>query len=553
MPPVGLFVRATLARRGATVVRDRTRPRMSRLHQRRRLAWLMIDGLLLASCFFAPLIAALDAQVLFLHWEAAHTLEAWAALVAVAAAIAALRLLVARVRAPRVVVATMIAIAGLPLLALAATLLRSFPDQGFLIFHAANPSVRVWGVVLGVAAVAVALTFASRTLALMRAGRIVLAPVLLVTVVTLLRAMGGVTPGVLAGAEAPVQPGPTGHILILVFDELSMARVYRGTEIVPELAHLARLGATSRHYLNATSPGGMTLESLSGYVALRRFSDLAIDGDDLVETTPGDAGTPVVLAHAGSLFGRARTAGYRTELFGTYLPYCRLLGHQLDRCEDFSFYNTSSVNERFSPLDAVSTNLIFLPRQFPTGYAKGVAFAHHQRRLTDRLESLASSDLPSRPTLRFVHFSVPHSPFVFSGGRFAPPSDPLADSEEAYRQQLLYVDRMLGRLLQRLDATGAALSTTVVVTSDHEWRTYSRRAQWPRVPLLVHRPGQVSRDDDERPAAAEAVIGDLLAAPLPAAAGHSHRPSDGGSSAKRGLPPEGRLRDADALHTRSSR
>ena len=478
------------------------------------MAWVLFDGLILAACFFAPLIAALDAQVLFLHWEVVHTAEAWLAFFAIAGLAAGLRGLISRVRPPRLQVAALLILAAPPLMALIATLLRNVPDQRFLIAQAASPAVRAAGVGMLAASAAVALVFPLRTLAVMRVGRVVLAPVLLVTIATLLRMMlgGGASSHTVRSAIGSI-PAPAGHVLVLLFDELSVSRVYQGSAITARLSHLARLGATSRHYLNATSPGGMTLEALAGYVALRRFDDIEIDGDDLIERRRDGGRAPIDLARAEGLFARARAAGFRTELFGTYLPYCQLLAAQLDRCEDFSFYNASSVDASFSPLDAISTNLIFLPRQFPTGYFKRAAVAEHQRRLTDRLEALAASDFDPRPTFRFVHFNVPHSPFIFTNGVFDPPRDPLADDEEAYRQQVLYVDGMLGRILQRLDATGLTPTTTVVTTSDHEWRTYSARARWPRVPLIVHRPLQATPEIDDRPAEAEAVIGELVRSP----------------------------------------
>jgi hypothetical protein len=476
----------------------------------------IVDGLLLASCFFAPLVAALGAQVLFLHWERAHTVEAGVAFLAVAAGAALLRGAMTRLLPPWLRVVAFLAIAAVPLLALVATLLRSAPDPDGLIALASDRQVRLGGVAALAGLSVAACVFANRTLAVMRLARLVLMPVLLVAIVTFFRLLVS-TPATAVGANA-VPAGatadrPSGHVLVLLFDELSAARVYAGSEIAPQLTHLSRLGTTSRHYLNATSPGGMTLEALAGYVALRRFDDLEIDRDRLIERRRDGSRVPATLADATGLFARARAAGYRTELVGTYLPYCALLVGALDRCEDFSFYNASSIDATFSPLDAVSTNLMFLPRPFPVGYFKRLAFAEHQRRLTDRLESLASTDFDPQPTLRFVHFSLPHSPFIFTNGVFDPPPDPFADDEAAYWQQVLYVDRLLGRLLQRLEATGVSEATTIVVTSDHEWRSYSRRAQWPRVPLIVHRASQSTREIDDRPAEAEAVIAALLRPP----------------------------------------
>ena len=148
-------------------------------------------------------------------------------------------------------------------------------------------------------------------------------------------------------------------------------------------------------------------------LALERFHDVDVKGHDLLEVN-ADGSRASLRFRPGNLFGRARAAGYRTELFGTYLPYCDLLPAMLDRCAAYSLYNTTSLSNGISPIDPIRTSLILLPRQFPAGFLKNPPFAAYQRELADRMEAHASEPMRNRSTFRFVHFSVPHSPFIFT-------------------------------------------------------------------------------------------------------------------------------------------
>lgn len=470
-----------------------------------------VDGLILASCFLAPLIAALDAQVFFLHWTPIASVEALVAFLLVAALFALLLTLAARL-SPRARVAAVLLIAAVPLAVLICTLLRRVPVKDQLIVYAGDPLGRAGVVAAGAVIFGLALARPAWALAALRVGRLALLPVLIVTLATLARTLAGglATPAATGGLVASSGAGtPDGHVLVLVLDELSFDRVYRGREIAPDLPHLARFGKTARHHFAATAPGGETLESMAGLMALRRFHDVDVEAHQLQEVLPDGRRQPIHLGRHG-LFAEARAAGFRTELFGVYFPYCDLLGAVLDRCAAYSIYNTSSLNPRFSPLDAIRTSLILLPHQFPTGILKNPPFAEYQRRLVERLEQHVSEPIGVQPTLRFVHFSVPHSPFVFTANGYDPPDNPLADSENRYRQQLVYVDALVGRLLGRLEAAGDTARTTVAITSDHEWRPNTPRDRWPHVPLLVGRPAQPAREDDDRPVEAEHVIAGLL-------------------------------------------
>lgn len=130
----------------------------------------------------------------------------------------------------------------------------------------------------------------------------------------------------------------------------------------------------------------------------------------------------------------------------------------------------------------------------------------------------------SRPTLHFLHVVLPHSPWLYfpSGRRISgsPPefvgmvqgrwADEVAarQAEQRHLLQVGFVDTLLGRLLDRLQATALYDSALLVVTADHgasflagepyRLATSANVADIARVPLLVKTPRQREGHVDDR-------------------------------------------------------
>ena len=125
----------------------------------------------------------------------------------------------------------------------------------------------------------------------------------------------------------------------------------------------------------------------------------------------------------------------------------------------------------------------------------------------------------AKPTFWMHHVLLPHGPYLYlpSGARTrSGPRDLIPDmnstlgfhdhyltrhNEQRYLLQLGFVDRLLGRLLQRLKAAGIYDDTLIVLTADHgfAWQVgvSTRRSvsasnvhELTTVPLLVKRPAQ---------------------------------------------------------------
>ena len=197
------------------------------------------------------------------------------------------------------------------------------------------------------------------------------------------------------------------------------------------------------------------------------------------------------------LFATAKRLGFRTEMAGYYFAYCHLLAPLVDSCQSFSFYNASSVDAAFSPLDAIETTLILWPRQFPFGLIKNPAFARQQRQLVEATWPMAIRPLPvTRPVFRLIHFSVPHLPFVFDRNGYRPSYDPLRTSpDDRYVHQLAYVDGLVDRLSRELARDRVAANATMVLLADHGFRFGGRETDPLHIPFIVKRADQAERRD----------------------------------------------------------
>ena len=301
---------------------------------------------------------------------------------------------------------------------------------------------------------------------------------------------------VLAPAEPQVDQACT-PVLVLLFDELSFSYLYdEAGDVRREFPGIGDFASTATNYLDVAAPGKDTLVSLPSFLAARHFEDISVEGNGLVEEVEGRR-VPFSATEPEGLFGTARRLGFVTEMAGFYLPYCELLGSLVDTCRSLSFYNLSTADEAFSPAAPVLTTLVLWPRQVPFGVLKNPVFAVLQRELVAHALAFARRPMPAgRPRFRFVHFSVPHLPFVFGAEGYSPPSDPLqTDPDDGYVQQLRYVDGVVRDLAAQLRSTGAYEATTVVVLSDHGFRFGGRERDLLHIPFIVKVAGQQERVD----------------------------------------------------------
>lgn len=279
------------------------------------------------------------------------------------------------------------------------------------------------------------------------------------------------------GLEASTPERP--RVLWLIFDEMGESQTFDERPAGLELPELDRLRGASLFASNAFPPAGHTSQSIPALLTGRLVSAVRPSGPGELSVTFDGAETPAGWSTLPDVFTGARARGFNTALVGWYHPYCRVIGDRLTSCR------WEPAGQRIDPLKLSLTNnllrqeaglLGLLPS---TGRLVEAARSSLQRgglasikagHLADYRELLAAAEVVTSDEsfgLTLIHLPVPHPPAIFdrSRGTFD------IDGDGSYLDNLALADRTLGLLRRRMEEAGLWEKTTVVLSSDHWWRT----------------------------------------------------------------------------------
>jgi hypothetical protein len=219
---------------------------------------------------------------------------------------------------------------------------------------------------------------------------------------------------------------------------------------------------------------------------------------------------------AGTVFGDAKLAGWRTAAVGWYNPYCTIYGDAIDQCywmnrdmmdgpmaQDASFWENT-----ITPLKQAGEQLVV-----PTRAKRDLCSYEVQQRYKTYIDlKQHASDVlrGDQADFIFLHMPVPHSPGIWNrkqGGY-------TQQCGSSYLDNLALADRELGELVGMLNSSPRWKNTTLIVEGDHSWRTYVWNHQWawtrededassdhfdPRPAVIVHHAGQTQAEVNGAP------------------------------------------------------
>jgi hypothetical protein len=297
--------------------------------------------------------------------------------------------------------------------------------------------------------------------------------------------------GTVASVAALDTSKPDPPIFILLLDEFTRPALLdnNGNIDASRFPHFAELARNSTWFTNATANAEYTIRSIP----------VIVTGNFPHGNHPSDR------AYPDNLF-RLLAPAYDVTIHEFVTRFCASPEYH---CPD-----ASRVRKRSHLLQAVAE--LYLLRIAPLSVAlrfTGVAgLREQQERFREFLDEIGATQ-GSRPPLEFMHYNLPHGPYLLTpDGAIHERSPSFFDPALAgdatviqrlrrdYEMQVQFVDRELGRFLDKLKQAGIYDRALIVVTSDHgvSWKSQAPGRPLSEanaemifpVPLFIKLPGQ---------------------------------------------------------------
>ena len=269
-----------------------------------------------------------------------------------------------------------------------------------------------------------------------------------------------------------------------------------------------RLLRESVYASDARAPGAETMTSVPALLRGRLVEKWSIEGGErLMIGFRGDTEAMEWSQHP-NIFRRAHSLGLRTAAIGWYLPYCRVLGGDLDYC---SWQPVAGLAAERRPL------LTQMGYQVGCLSPLSLRESHLVKFRALLSDAIAAATNPKLDFI-FVHLPVPHAPPIYDRYRqeLAVFRFRYFRGGDWYFDNLALADRTLGEIRRAMEGAGLWDQTALIVSSDHflrgpDWRTRARADQ--KVPFIVRLTGQ-SEGTEYGPALDTLLTQDLVMALL---------------------------------------
>lgn len=284
---------------------------------------------------------------------------------------------------------------------------------------------------------------------------------------------------------------PDVRVVMLVFDEMDQRYLPPAAASRTALPALEALQDTALWTDKAVAPADRTMLSMPAMLSGMRVSVARTVAPDELELTLAGDRAVVPWSAQPNPFKAARALGHKVGLVGWFVPYCRLFGEDLASCAWFSHV----PNPEVGLAEDVLRQAVLVGEKVP-----GVA----RFELLDRLELPRTPHVPPEWHLRqylqiheralglvcdpryglvFLHYPIPHKPFIYSRVTATMPTP-----DRSYDGNLALADHALGELRERMTAEGIWHDSIFLLTSDHGWRQLPGSAV--HVPFALKMPGQ---------------------------------------------------------------
>jgi hypothetical protein len=284
------------------------------------------------------------------------------------------------------------------------------------------------------------------------------------------------------------------RVVWIIFDELEEHLVFAARPKGFNFPSFDRFRSESLVASNAFAPNRVTMSSLPALLTGRLLQDAEpINASDLaLHRTDGST---LIWSTQPNIFSEARAAGFSAGIMGWYHPYCRVIGDNLDFCGWAPHVgDPNPVSHKLTFGKALARDFLtiwwripFTFRLFQERYeSKEVA---DYVSICEEISTGANELLDQRLNLTFIHYPVPHEPWIDKTTNVSTVRGPTV----GYLNNVMLADKTLGELRQRLEVKNLWDGTVVLISGDHWWRDSpleSNGKRDHRVPFMLKLAGQ---------------------------------------------------------------
>jgi len=278
------------------------------------------------------------------------------------------------------------------------------------------------------------------------------------------------------------------NLFVFLFDELDYSILYNKKGLVKEdYINIKKFSNNSTNYLDARAPSDATLSSITQLLIGKKIKNINVCGKFLCSN---ENKKDVLLDTSDNIFRLSQKLGYNTALIGWLHKYCMQYVVNLDYCRSYSLYNHSFFDSRFSLLNPIYTNIILLPNHMPFGLLKNPIYSRMHHNNNKKVYDLSLKIInkgKSNPIFLFAHFSIPHSPYLYKDKIYQPSFNPFQTNIENYKEQLMYVDKLFGELIEKIKNENKLKNSTIILLSDHGFRKILTANELNHVPMIVYK------------------------------------------------------------------
>jgi hypothetical protein len=315
-------------------------------------------------------------------------------------------------------------------------------------------------------------------------------------------------PQAFASRIAPASPDKPRLVWIL-FDELAYQPVFEDRDPSVHLPNFDRLRAESTLYTDMTPIAYRTTRAVPSMLAGKPVTDVEYTAANQYLVQYGEGAHWQPFDARASLFGMVKAHGLTSSIVGWYIAYCPVFRDIANACywtnEDAQDRGPTSTSASYAenvwfPLRILVEQMV-MPRWAKADVAEWNARGHIAS-VKDVSEHALETIASSQADLIYLHLPAPH-PIGFWDRRTATYA-----VGGSYLDGLDFSDRLLGQMLNDLEAQPRWAATTLIVQGDHSWRTAmwrplpgwsdederaSHGGRWdPRPVLMIHQPGQAN-------------------------------------------------------------